>query len=150
LTAYADTSFLAALYVLDEHSTAAAERMKRVKLPLMLTAFGELELANALALRVFRKELPAAYIKAAHTLFARDCADGVLAIQPMRSSVYTLAKQMARRQTPRLGTRTLDVLHVASALVIGADTFYTFDVRQGKLAVAEKLAVPGMTGGGVG
>jgi hypothetical protein len=34
-----------------------------VKLPLMLTAFGELELANALALRVFRKELPAAYIK---------------------------------------------------------------------------------------
>jgi len=42
----------------------------------------------------------------------------------------------------RLGTRTLDVLHFASALVLKADTFYTFDVNQGKLAKAEGLAVP--------
>ena len=150
MTPYADTSFLAALYVLDQHSAAAAAQMKRVKLPLALSALGELELTNALALRVFRKELSAAHIKAAHALFTRDCAEGVLAIQPMRASVYTVAKQISRKQTPRLGTRTLDVLHIASALVLGADTFYTFDERQAKLAVAEGLAVPRMTGSAAG
>ena len=41
--------------------------------------------------------------------------------------------------TPRLGTRTLDVLHVVSALALQADTFYTFDTRQAKLAAAEGL-----------
>ena len=45
--------------------------------------------------------------------------------------------QIARRRTPQLGTPTLDVLRVASALVLRADTFYTFDGTQGKLATAE-------------
>jgi hypothetical protein len=143
LSGYADTSFLASLYVLDGHSALAAARMKRAKLPLLLTPFGELELANALALRIFRKELSPTHIKGAQALFAKDCEDGVLVIKLLPSRAYTLAKQIARRQTPRLGTRTLDVLHVASALALDADTFYTFDVRQGKLATAEKLAVPG-------
>jgi hypothetical protein len=40
-----------------------------------------------------------------------------------------------------LGTRTLDVLHVASALVLGATYFYKFDRNQGKLAAAEGLRV---------
>ncbi len=38
--------------------------------------------------------------------------------------------------------RRVDVFHVASALVLRADTFYTFDINQGKLAKAEGLAVP--------
>jgi len=40
-----------------------------------------------------------------------------------------------------LGTRTLDVLHVASALALQADTFHTFDTRQAKQAAAERLLV---------
>jgi hypothetical protein len=48
LSAYADTSFLASLYVLDGGSVPAAARMERTKLPLLITPFGELELTNAL------------------------------------------------------------------------------------------------------
>jgi predicted nucleic acid-binding protein len=39
-------------------------------------------------------------------------------------------------------TRSLDVLHVASALVLHAETFYTFDEKQRKLAKAEGLLAP--------
>jgi predicted nucleic acid-binding protein len=38
-----------------------------------------------------------------------------------------------------LGTRTLDVLHVASALELGRRQFLTFDLRQQELAVATGL-----------
>ena len=55
---------------------------------------------------------------------------------------FDRAKRLAEKQTLRLGTRTLDVLHVASALVLKADTFYTFDVNQRKMAKAEGLVVP--------
>lgn len=39
------------------------------------------------------------------------------------------------------GTRSLDILHVATALVLGCQTFHTFDTRQGKLARAAGLKV---------
>ena len=40
-----------------------------------------------------------------------------------------------------MGTRTLDVLHVASALVLSATEFYTFDRNQSRLAAMEGLRV---------
>ena len=142
MSAYADTSFLASLYVLDDNSAPAAARMKRAKLPLLMTSFGELELTNAVALRLFRKELSGSQVKAAHALIRKDLEDGVLLVNALPVSAFERAKRIARKQTPRLGTRTLDVLHVASALVLQADTFYTFDTRQAKLAAAEGLLVP--------
>jgi predicted nucleic acid-binding protein len=39
----------------------------------------------------------------------------------------------------RLGNRTLDTLHVASALELKAERFWTFDDRQAKLARAAGL-----------
>ena len=116
--------------------------MKQAKLPILLTPFGELELTNAILLRLFRRELLPSKVKAARALVGRDIEDGVLLLKPLAAAVYERAKQIARRRTPRLGARTLDVLHVASALVLQADTFYTFDRSQGKLAMAEGLTVP--------
>ena len=49
---------------------------------------------------------------------------------------------MARRRTLQSGTRTLDVLHVSSALRLQAEMFYTFDHNQEKLAKAEGLLIP--------
>jgi len=141
LSAYADTSFLASLYVLDSSSDLAAARMKRTKLPLLINPFGELELTNAVALRLFRKELSASRLKAAHALIRKDLEDGVLMVNALPASAFERAKQIARRQTPRLGTRTLDVLHVASALALQTDTFYPFDTRQANWPRPEGLLV---------
>ncbi len=116
--------------------------MKRAVLPILLTPLGELELTNAILLRLFRTELLPSKVKTAHALLRKDIEEGVLLLKPLAAAGYERAKQIARRRTPQLGTRTLDVLHVASALVLQADTFYTFDRSQRKLARIEGLIVP--------
>ena len=116
--------------------------MKQVQLPIVLTPFGELELANAVLLRLFRRELLSSQVKATQSLVRRDIEGGLFLLKPLTLGVYQRARQIARRRTPQLGCRSLDVLHVASALVLQADTFYTFDRTQGKLATTEGLTVP--------
>ncbi len=141
MSSYCDTSFLVSLYLLDANSAAAAARMKLARLPILLTTFGELELTNAISLRLFRKELPPSRARAARALIRTDIEGGIFLLSPLSASVYERAKQLARRRTPRFGTRTLDALHVASALVLKAETFYTFDRRQRILAKVEGLTV---------
>lgn len=142
MSAYADTSFLVSLYILDSNSARAAAHMKQAKLPVLLTSLGELELTNALALRLFRKEIVRSRINAAHALLRKDIEAGVLTPKPLSVAMFEKAKQIARKRTPQLGTRTLDILHVASALVLQADVFYTYDANQGKLARLEGFVTP--------
>jgi predicted nucleic acid-binding protein len=141
LSVYADTSFLVSLYVLDTNSERAATDIQQAKLPILLTTFGELELTNAISLRLFRRELTPSRVKAARALVHKDLVDGVLLTKPLTTSNFDKAMQMARRRTPHLGTRTLDILHVASALELKAEMFYTFDHNQARLASAEGLLV---------
>ena len=55
--------------------------------------------------------------------------------------VHRLAETISKRHTIAGGHRSLDVLHVATALHLGAREFLTFDTNQRKLASAEKLKV---------
>ena len=49
--------------------------------------------------------------------------------------------RLAREHTAALGTRSLDVLHVAAALALRERNFVTGDDRQAKLAAAVGLRV---------
>ncbi len=138
---YADTSFLVSLYTPDANSPLAAAEMKQAKTVFLLTAFGEVELTNALELRLFRKELDPAQVRQANLAFQSDLAGGVLTLTPLPPAVYTRGKQLARKHTSHLGVRTLDLLHVAAALVLRAEVMYTFDGGQRKLARAEGLSI---------
>ncbi len=115
--------------------------MRRIPLPVIVTPFGELELATALQLRLFRRELPSAKTRAAYAAFRDDVNAGILAIKPMPPEVYAEARRLAQKWTRMLGTRTLDIIHVASAMALEAESFHTFDERQRRLAKAVKLAV---------
>ena len=141
MIAFADSSFLFSLYAQDANSPAAAARVKSAVLPLLSTDLGELEITNGAALRIFRKELRPVEAKDVLDLFRKDIESGVVRIIPLPSSAYQQAAQIAARHTPALGTRTLDVLQVVSALVLKADTFFTFDQKQAKLASALGLRV---------
>jgi predicted nucleic acid-binding protein len=55
------------------------------------------------------------------------------------ADVHRLAERLSARHTGANGHRAFDVLHVATALHLGAQEFLTFDVNQRKLAAAEKL-----------
>ena len=142
MSAYADTSFLVSLYVLDANSALAAARMERAALPVALSPLGEIEITNAFQLRLFRKELDHSKVKAAQNLFQEDMANGIFVLRPLTSAAFDEARRLAEKHTRRLGTRSLDIVHVASALVLHAETFYTFDEKQRRLARAEGLLAP--------
>jgi len=59
----------------------------------------------------------------------------------MPDDVFEVCADLARRYGPRLGVRTLDSLHVACALQLKAERFWTFDERQAKLAKAAGLKI---------
>ena len=136
---YLDTSFLVSLYSLDANSPAAARVMQTSAGERFLTTFGELELANALELRVFRKEASAAQARSSWKDFEKDLRDGVFQIRPLADQVFERARQLVRATTARLGTRTADLLHVAAALELKADRLFSFDEPQRKLAREVRL-----------
>ena len=139
---YADTSFLFSLYVPDANSSAAAAIMKRIRPPLLATDFAEFEMTNALNWRIFRKGLRASEEQAVLLSFSMDVHAGLIRILPISAATFAHARRIARTQTRLLGTRSLDVLHVASALALRAGSFCTFDKNQARLAGALGLRVP--------
>lgn len=58
------------------------------------------------------------------------------------NDVMLEAERSSASFSEKLGVRNLDILRVASALVLGAGEFWTFDTRQDALAKAAGLKVP--------
>lgn len=144
MTVYADTGFLCSLYAPDAHTAKAALSMKRMNTPLAFLWIHQLEFRNALRLRVFRKQITPSQRDASLNLLLADLASGVLvhAEVPQRDLMVE-AERLSTSYSERLGTRSLDILHVAAALVLGCETFHTFDLRQSKLAKAAGMKVKG-------
>ena len=143
MKAYADSGFLCSLYAPDAHTQRAVARMARQSLPLPFVWLHQLELRNALRLRVFRAEITLAQRDASLNAMLADRSGGMLAVvAPPLAEVMIEAERLSALYSETLGTRSLDVLHVASALVLGRSEFLTFDNRQGALASAAGLKVP--------
>jgi predicted nucleic acid-binding protein len=139
LKIYADTSFLVSLYSPDANSGSAARSMQASRGDRFVSTLGELEVINAVGLRVFRKEISATQAQASLKDFEEDLRAGVFQLRPVLEEVFERARQLSRQTTPKLGTRTADLLHVAAALELSAEYLYTFDQRQRKLAQTARL-----------
>jgi predicted nucleic acid-binding protein len=138
LIVYADTSFLIAVYLEDVHSRETYNRMAtHPSLP--ITPFGRAEVANAIYRQIFLKRISAVNASAAWQNFEFDCRSGVLQSAELSEATWIEVIELARRYCPTLGVRTLDSLHVACALTLKAEKFWTFDERQAKLAEAVGL-----------
>ena len=72
-------------------------------------------------------------------MFENDRKGGLWVATAMPEHAFELCADLARRYGPKLGVRTLDSLHVACALELKAERFWTFDERQAKLAKAVGL-----------
>ena len=132
---YVDTSVLFSLYVPDANSSKADLWRKANPAPIDLTGFHRIELRNALSLAVFQQRLTPTEAKSAWAAVLDDLKTGALvAKSDLWAKLVPEAEALATHHTPIIGTRSLDVLHVASALACGATEFCTFDTRQGKLA----------------
>lgn len=143
-----DTSFLFAFYVKQSNSPAAAAHAATMREPLHVTALLAYEFRQALRFQVWRysanprEGIDLADAQAALNQFEADLANGVAVLAPCHfQDVFHRADELSKHHTIVGGHRSFDVLHVATALHLGAREFLTFDTNQRKLAAAEKLKV---------
>jgi predicted nucleic acid-binding protein len=138
LTIYADTSFFVSLYISDRHSAEAQKRIAQ-HARLWLTPLHRAEWAHAVSQHVFQRKISAREAQQVFRHFEQDRAVGLWLEAGVPETAFEACIEIARRHVSRLGARTLDSLHVASAVELKADRFWTFDNRQSKLAEAEGL-----------
>jgi len=138
---YADSSFLVALYLADDpqQGEQADAFMESEAQPVFFTPFNRVEVRNALRLSRWRGNVRSAQVQTAFAHIDADLREGFLVHTAVNhSAVYRLADELSAKHA---GTRTLDLLHVASAVSLKAKTFLTFDTRQTALAKAAGLRI---------
>jgi len=138
LIVYADSSFVVSLYVESQHSLIA-EALLRQRPQIYLTPLILAEWAHAVAGQVFRGQMSASDAQRVDNAFENDRKIGLWFEAAIPENAFELCAELGRRHGPKLGVRTLDSLHVACALELKAERFWTFDERQAKLARAEGL-----------
>jgi len=138
LNIYADTSFFVSLYIPDRHSPEAERRMA-LRPAVWLTPFHVAEWTHAVEQQIFRKVISRTEADLLHRRFQQHRDSSLWVEVPLPESALEVCAQLARRHGARLGVRTLDSLHVASALELKADSFWTFDDRQKRMAHAAGL-----------
>ena len=132
---YFDTSALRPLFIHEERSERLSRYVRRHRTVIRITRFGYAELINSMACALFREDISRAQ-------FAAAAADVDADLKTQRITIVDLlwraamdrATQLSRKRTPDLGSRMLDVLHVACALELGAKSLITYDERQVELA----------------
>lgn len=148
MIAFPDTSFLCAMYVRQDNSPAAAAHFKAMTEALHVSSLLLYEFRQSVRFQVWLRsrdktrgypqtDADAALAK----LQANLDAGAVVLVAAEWADVHSRAEELSRRHTAAGGHRSLDVLHVATALHLEAEQFLTFDANQRKLATAAGLKV---------
>jgi predicted nucleic acid-binding protein len=139
---YVDPSALLKLYLNEPDSRIMAAWRSKSAGPVSVTHHGRVELVNGIALAAFRKFLDHHAFDAALASLDNDFRQGrYTQVDLLWRAALERASDLSRSHSRTLGTRSLDVLHVASALELGFRAFLTFDARQQNLARAAGLKV---------
>lgn len=151
---YADTNFFTRFYFALRGSETASALLKRARKelapPLPITWLHRLEVVNAFELHVFgsrekgQSRVTAQQVGAAQASFRTDSAqsDFLQAALLPEDKFRAGFEELCLRHTARRGFRVYDVIHVASALLLGCDTFWSFDGKASLLAKLEGLRLP--------
>lgn len=142
MTAYADSSLLLKLYLREPETPSALAAVRAVAQPIAFTSLHRLEIANAIRRNAAsRKVRLSQAVKAMRTL-RLDMRGGFYTLPVLEwQAVFLRAHRLSQKHARRRLVRSLDLLHVAAALEIGATEFLTFDDRQRQTAQAEGLNV---------
>ena len=148
MIALPDTSFLCAMYVRQDNSPAAAAHFKAMPEPLHVSGLLLYEFRQSVRFQVWlhsrdkTKGYPQTIADAALAKLQTNLDTGALTIVAAEwADVHSRAEDLSKRHTAAGGHRSLDVLHVATALHLKAREFLSFDTNQRKLAAAEGLKV---------
>ena len=139
---YVDTSVIVKLYFKEEYSKEASRWLKENNEAIPLTSFHELELINAIHLKQFRTEITPDETRLIMSRFEEHEINGIY-YRPILDwyAIFIHAIELSKKHSASIGSRPLGILHVASALSIGADRFLTLDDRQTQLAALAGLKI---------
>jgi predicted nucleic acid-binding protein len=153
MKAYADTNFFSRIYLRLSESEEAVSLLEQAQTeagsPLPVTWLHRLETINAFQLHVFtgkvrgQTRITLEQAAAAQAAFRADLAQPSF-LQPVHldlAELETQFEELALRHTANHGFRTYDLLHVASALILACDAFWSFDPKASKLAALEGLRI---------
>lgn len=141
-TIFADTSFLFSLFGNDTHTAAAQSWARRARLPIIVSALNCYEIRNAFRFAAFRKVISQVDALGSLAAFETDLKSGNLELVSCDLvAILDEASRMSDLHTLAGGHRSFDILHVATAKVLKATSFLTFDVNQRRLAAAVRLNV---------
>lgn len=146
MIAFPDTSFLCALYVPQSTSKGAIAHYRTMTEPLHVSALLLGEFRQSVRFQIFRhsRDPSQGYpkrigLEALEKLHA-NLEAGALVVAPAEwADVFAVAERLSARHTIEHGHRYLDILHVATALHLGASHFLSMDANQRRIAVAEGL-----------
>jgi len=132
---YADTGVMVKGYVLESDSEEAVGILDSLGDHLLYSHLHSIEIPNAIRLKRFRGEITKTQESAATRAFLSDVASGVLTpCEYDLGEVFLLAERLSAKHSATLGSRSLDLLHVAAAMEAGATHFASLDARQRKVA----------------
>lgn len=155
MKAYADSNFFTKLYLVLPGSEFAnallLEAREEAAPPLPITWLHRLEVVNALELQAFsskthgKPRITPQQAAVAQARFREDSGqfDFLQSVQLTQEDLLHTFEDLNLRHTRRHGFRVYDVIHVASALLLECDTFWSFDAKACRLAALEGLKVPG-------
>jgi predicted nucleic acid-binding protein len=127
---YLDSSVVFSVHSTDNNSREAVRLLQGGSEPPVLTQLCEVEVVNALCLRIFRREITPKQAQESAGDLERNLRNGVFELRLFPESAFTRARTLAQMITPVIGLRSVDLLHVAAALELGCNSLYTFDPKQ--------------------
>ena len=149
MTAYPDTSFLCALYRTQDNSPQALAHRAQMAEPLHVTRLLLWEFRQAVRFQAFRhsKNRQLGYpLHEAEKMIAdlnEDLHEGLVSSVDLDFiDIIVTGERISKFRTFPGGHRSFDILHVATALELGAKEFLSFDSNQITLATAEGMVVP--------
>ncbi len=149
MIAYPDTSFLCAMYRNQVNSIEAARYFSQMPEPLYITSPLLFEFRQSIRWQAFlntkdsSKGFHKTTAQAVLSKFHANIASGAIVVLPVDwADVASIAEHLSAQYTWTKGYRGFDVIHVATALHLGATEFLSFDEKQKELAESEGLHVP--------
>lgn len=141
---FADTSLLCALYRLQDTSSDAWSLAETIKDSIHLSSLIVFEFRQSVRLQAFRflndrsQGFPKKIADAMLTKLDENLANGTFVIPIVNwVDVHSLAERLSAKHTFTHGHRTMDMLHIATALHLKVKTFISFDQKQATLAKKE-------------
>lgn len=142
MSVYADASVLVSLITEDGNSDNAKILLRGYDGVLIWTDFLKLEVTNAIRMGVREKRVTEKEARSSLELSKQLIDGGVWHKREVDwVRVFARAHGLSNAHTSAMKVRSLDILHVASAMDLGVGEFWSFDKRQRALAAEVGLRV---------